>query len=324
MRSVFPCLLAIGLGAAAPLAHAAPGGTKSATPAASSVPSATASASPAAPAPPMDEARRLYEEGTAELNAGHYAQAAEKLRAAWAKKKSYDVAGNLGTALVQLGKRAEAARLLAYAVANFPAGGSPKERKWAEDTLADVRKEVVLLRVRVSVDGAEVSVNGEAVGTSPLAEETYAEPGAVVVVAKKDGFEDARVEMQGDKGGTLEPLVTMRAKSGPSPEPNRLPAYIAFGAGGVGLVLGAITGGITVAKTNDLNGACGPSKVCPASAHGDFDTALALSRVATVSLVVAGVGAALGATLLVVSDRKAQTSASVIAGPSFIGVKGAF
>lgn len=324
MRPIFAFCLLSAVTAATPSALAQSKGA--ATPAqAQPKPAAPpAQAADAAKPSAADDDRKLFEEGTADLNAGRYAEAVEKLRAAWAKKKAYDIAGNLGTALVQLGKRAEAARLLSYAVTSFPAGGSPKEKAWVEETFADVRKEVVLVRVHVSVEGADVRLNGESLGRSPITEDAFAEPGAVVVEAKKEGFEDARIELKGDKGGTVDATVAMKAKGGAVPGPSKLPAYIAFGAGGVGLVLGIATGAATLAKTGDVASACGPAKSCPAAARGDYDTALALSRVSTVGFAVAGVGAAVGLALVLADTRKAPASTSFIVGPAFLGVKGAF
>jgi len=230
MRTLLPCFFVIAVGTAAPFAHAQPAPAKSATP--PIAPSATVA----------DEARKLFEEGTAELNAGRYAEAAVKLRAAWAKKKSYDVAGNLGTALIQLGKDAEAAKLLSYAVSNFPAGGSPKEKKWVEETFAAVRKSVVMVRVRVTVEGADVFVNGEAIGKSPVTDDTYAMPGVIVVVANKEGFEDARLELKGDKGGDVDAALTMKAKGTP-PVVTEWPRWPAFvGAGVAAVAVGAGVG----------------------------------------------------------------------------------
>ncbi len=325
MRPIFAFCLLSAVTAATPSALAQSKGA--ATPAqAQPKPAAPpAQAADAAKPSAADDDRKLFEEGTADLNAGRYAEAVEKLRAAWAKKKAYDIAGNLGTALVQLGKRAEAARLLSYAVTSFPAGGSPKEKAWVEETFADVRKEVVLVHVHMSVEGADVRLNGESLGRSPITEDAFVDAGAVLVEAKKEGFEDARVELEGDKGGTVDATVTMKAKGGAVPGPNRLPAYIAFGAGGVGLVLGAITGGVAAAAKADLAKTCKPSGACPESARGDLDRANALSYASTAGFAVAGIGAAVGVTLLLLSTKATSgTKAAVQVGPGFVGVKGVF
>lgn len=309
---------------AAPAAHAPPKGTPTAAATAQAPAKGAPTAAPVAEAP-HDPTLKLFEEGTADLNAGKFAEAAEKLRAAWARRNAYDIAGNLGAALLKLGKHAEAARFLSYAADNFPVGGKPGVRKMIEDMLAEATREVVTLRVKVSEDGAAVKVNGADAGTSPMTARTFVEAGAIVIEVQKAGFEDTRLQLQGEKGGTLEAPIVMRKKtSGGTEEPNRLPAYIALGAGGVGLVLGVATGVAAVAKKNDVAGACSPTNVCPIAARGDYDTALTLARVSTVGLVVAGVGAAVGVTLLVVSSRKAPPAASLVVGPAFLGVKGAF
>lgn len=202
-----------------------------------------------------DSARKLFETGTELLNSGRYAEAAEKLQEAWKIKQSYDVAGNLGTALFQLGKHAEAARFLAYALDAFPAGGSPKEKKWVEELLQSVRKEVVLVRVSVSVDDAEVLLNGEVIGTSPLKTPTYAPPGKIVLDVKKAGFESAHVELKGEKGSEASTTLTLKAKADTPPVTER-PQWPAFVIGGVGVVSLAVGGallGVGVGKKGEAD-----------------------------------------------------------------------
>ena len=70
-------------------------------------------------------------------------------------------------------------------------------------------------------------------------------------------------------------------------------AWIGFGVGGVALVAGAITGGLTLAKTSSLESDCG-GKVCSEAHRDDYDAALALSRVSTVSFALAAVGVGIG------------------------------
>jgi len=224
--------------------------------------SPSALAQPRSATPPAQDgadepARRLFEEGTADLNAGRLAEAETRLRAAWQRKRSFDVAGNLGAALLQLDRPAEAAEMLSYAVENFPAGGKPSVKKEVLELLAQAKRAAVTLRLQASADGAEVRVNGQLVGTAPLAREVYAAPGAIVVAVTREGFEPGRVERRGEAGATLEIAVVLRARPAPVElvlETRRptWPAYASGAAGAAALVTGAVLLGAARAPEGDL------------------------------------------------------------------------
>jgi hypothetical protein len=212
-------------------------------------------AAPAAAETPEDKMRKLFEDGTADLNAGKFADAADKLRTVWLQKNSYDVAGNLGAALLKLGKHVEAARFLSYAEQNFPTGGKPSVKKWIEELLVEAKKEVVAVRVRVNVDGADVTVSDQLLGKSPFTSETYVAPGVLIVEAKKEGFEPSRIESKGEKGAAVEITVKLKAKGEPRPvvsERPKWPAYVLGGAGAAGLITGGVLLGVAHAARGDL------------------------------------------------------------------------
>jgi hypothetical protein len=169
-----------------------------------------------------------------------------------------------------------------------------------------------------------IRVGGVSVGRAPLADEVFVEPGPRTIEARLAKHVAASKTLEAKKGGAERIELTLVPESGSADEPNRLPAYIAFGVGGAGLVLGIVAGGVTIAKTNALGGKCDASNVCTKSLRGDFDEANTFANVSNVGFIVAGIGAAVGTTLLVLSVRKAPAQASVVAGPGFVGVKGAF
>lgn len=111
-------------------------------------------------------------------------------------------------------------------------------------------------------------------------------------------------------------------------EPNvHVLTYIGFGLAGAGVIVGAITGGLSMAKTGDLEAAC-PAKRCAAtdeSLHGEATT---LSHVATAGFAVAGAGAVLGVIgLFALSDGlfgEGEVALSPVLGPGAFGVRGTF
>lgn len=79
----------------------------------------------------------------------------------------------------------------------------------------------------------------------------------------------------------------------------------ALGAGGVGLLLGVVAGGVAVAGNNDLSKKCSASGACPKSASGEVATTVALTHVSTAGFVLAGLGVAVGVTLFSFRQRRA-------------------
>jgi tetratricopeptide (TPR) repeat protein len=89
----------------------------------------------------------------------------------------------------------------------------------------------------------------------------------------------------------------------PPPPPNRLPAYIAFGAGGAGLVTAVITGVLANGKYQDLKDKCSPN-----CTDAQVSPAKSLALVSTIATGVAVVGAGVGVTLFLTSSS--STSAT--------------
>ena len=267
-----------------------------------------------------DEADRLFAEGAAAFEAGKSEEALKSFQAAWALRKSYDLAAGLAQAELALGKNRDAAEHLSYALRNFAVTAKPEKREPLEKALTELKTKLVTLHIHVNVEGAEVRINGVRIGRAPVDTDVFADAGSVTIVASAEGYDDAKQSLEGQKGQTQEVTLSLMPKA----QSTAVPAYVAFGAGGVGLVLGIVTAAIGGVKAGDVAAACGPTKHCPDSIRGDYDTALALSRVATGGFIAAGVGAAVGGTLLVVQKRGAAPSASLVFGPGYVGVKGAF
>jgi len=266
----------------------------------------------------------LFAQGNAALEAGKHEEALRAFEAVWQARKTYDVAANLAQAETQLGKHRDAAEHLAYALRNFPVSGKPALRKQIEELAAEAKKQVVTLRVRVNVDKADVSVNGKPVGTAPIAEELFADSGTVTVEAGLDGYDAAKQTLEMKKGEARDVVLTLVPNQTPPGRSIVAPA-IAFGVGGAGLVLGVVAGAVTASGNESLSKKCDPSGTCPKASRDELDRTLAVSRASTAGFVIAGVGAAVGVTLLLLpGKRAAQPRATLLMSPAFVGVKGTF
>jgi hypothetical protein len=74
-----------------------------------------------------------------------------------------------------------------------------------------------------------------------------------------------------------------------------VPAYVAFGVGGLGLIVGTVAGIVASNKESALD--C-PNLRCPVSEHDDLDSARSMALVSTVGFAVGAVGAGAGLVLL--------------------------
>jgi hypothetical protein len=82
----------------------------------------------------------------------------------------------------------------------------------------------------------------------------------------------------------------------------RLGGFAGLGLAVAGLAVGGITGGMALARHNDLSDACA-NDVCPPQQQGELDNYRTLGSVSTVGFVAGGVLAAVGATLIVLSSK---------------------
>jgi hypothetical protein len=189
------------------------------TPALAAPPGPHAAAPPTAPVKSKDHADELFDQGTAAVDAGHWADAESKFQEAWALKQTHDIAGNLGIVERHLGKYSEAVERITWALDHWPPTESSAARKALEQELLLARAEVGALRVRVNVDGAEVTVNGRAAGLSPVAAEVVVDPGSVKVAARREGYVAVEQSVTVAKGEArevalaLEPAIVPKQRS---------------------------------------------------------------------------------------------------------------
>jgi hypothetical protein len=69
--------------------------------------------------------------------------------------------------------------------------------------------------------------------------------------------------------------------------------YAGFGVGGAGLVVGSVTGLLSLARASDAKQFC-DGNACRPAAQDDRDASLNLAKVSNVSFAIGGVGAAVG------------------------------
>lgn len=153
---------------------------------------ALAVALPAAAEPATEQvkvARKRFQEGVAAADARNYEAARVAFQQAYALKPHPSVLRNLGQAELKTGHYLDAARHLSTFIRDTTFG-TTSERESAKKSLAEAETKVGKLLLEVDVAGAEIAVDGEMSGRSPLgADPIYVEPGQRVVRVQKDGYD---------------------------------------------------------------------------------------------------------------------------------------
>jgi hypothetical protein len=165
--------------------------------------------------PESDKADALFRDGNALYKQQKFAEAKALYESAYRLKASHDIAANLAYAEMHLGDNRSAAEHLSVAVRVWPPTGKEDKRKYAVERLQTAKAEVFALTVSVASDRAEVFVDGKSVGLSPLAGEIFLVPGSHLLVAKLDGHQDAKLNVEATKGGTR--TATLELVAAPAP-----------------------------------------------------------------------------------------------------------
>lgn len=161
-------------------------------------------------------ARKRFQEGVAAADARNYEAARLAFQQAYALKPHPSVLRNLGQAELKTGHYLDAARHLSTFIRDTTFG-TANERESAKKSLAEAETKIGKLLLEVDVMGAEIAVDGEMSGRSPLgADPIYVEPGQRIVRVQKDGF-DLYEQAQSFEPDRMIRLKVSLRQSGPQP-----------------------------------------------------------------------------------------------------------
>lgn len=204
------------------------------------------------------------------------------------------------TALGQLVEARDKALLVARSAPQADESPILKEaRALAAKLAADLVARIPTLIVKVSgppqAAATEVTVGGVKVPADALVDGWKLNPGNHTVVIAAKGFDGAerRVELAEGESETLQ--VTLEPAKGPTTGPTAATVLMAtgFSVAGVGLLVGAVTGGLSIAETDALLERCGGPR-CDPSAADDLSSATTLANVSNGAFVVGGIGVVVG------------------------------
>jgi hypothetical protein len=294
-------------------------------------------------------ARALAAEGFKALQTGNYETAEDRFRRADALVHAPTLVLDRGRALMGMGRYVEAQEQFELVLRE---GVPPKApRSWkaavqeAATLLEEVEPKVAWLTIAVpDVAEPEIRVDGQPIPPAALGVRRATNPGTRTIDVGAAGYAPRRLTIELTEGGeeslevALEPLpkdapAPRPPRSKPSPEadapPRDLAPYVAFGVGGLGIIVGSVTGALTIKKHSELSDAC-PGGVCPEEERETLDSYHRLGWVSGVGFAVGAAGAATGVVLLVRQKRESSTETAarsrleLFAGPGRAGLRGTF
>ncbi len=313
-------------------------------------------------------ARQLGQDGENALSAKDYKKAEDDFRRADSLIHAPTLLLGLARALAGEGKFVEAQEAYQRIIREGVAPGAPDAFKKALDSakteVQDISPKIGGVTITVKAAGGgdvpnvKVTIDEAPVSAAALGVKRVANPGPHVVNASADGFKSATLSVTVPAGGAVDaPLTLEKDLSAPAPTPaqpgptdanapaqqpatpDQAPAassggssvlpWIAFGVGGVGLGLGAVTGILAMGKHSDLQKAC-TGGTCGPQQQSDLDSYHTLGTLSTVGFIVGGIGAAAGVTLLRLQPKAspdaapATPAAQLVIGPGSIGAVGRF
>jgi hypothetical protein len=189
-----------------------------------------------------NEAATRFSRGIKLYEAGDYAAALAEFEAAHRTVPRYQVLFNIGITQKRLFRYGEALHTLKRYLREGGGQISSERRSTVEQEIVEVQKLVAEISIHVAGNPAEIDVDGQPVGRTPLAEPVLVGPGRHMVRARRDGDEPAEQGIEAISGARLEITLAPRSRMS-TPSSARL--SIASNPGGADLFIDGRLSGIT-------------------------------------------------------------------------------
>jgi hypothetical protein len=245
----------------------------------------------------------------------------------------------------------DAAEHLAFSLRNAAVAVAPERLEKIKKLLEQARTLVAVAVVRVNVDGAEVLIDGQPVGRSPLMEELYVDPGTRTFEARLAGHETATQRLDFERAGyrsitlTLAPLAAAPTGSSAGakplssapvviPQKSMIPVGAGIGVTAVGAGLGLVSLLVSVSASSEADrirdglldqshkslSACAPRRPPADCARLDsaYVTASSFGNLAIIGFAAAGVATLVTLTYALIPPMPATSGrvrASIHVGP---------
>lgn len=286
----------------------------------------------------MVQAEAYFQQGNDEFEKQRWSAAEVAYLEAWKIIRTFDVAANLGEVELHLHKMRDAAQHLSYGLRTAPPSSTQAQRERTQHFLDQATEAVGALRLRVNVAGARVELEGNGTTLQIPAQDVpyvvFVEPGTWTVVAKHDGYFEAKETIHAKAGWSQE----VELKLLPHSSEHKSKALIATGLGvtGAAIVTGIVfelmaanKGTEAQKKFDEVVNARGPSACDPVDASGCPELQKLLTAKQTLgsvgawSLIGAGILGAATVSYALISPKKATPAALVVA-PVLTGAQRGF
>lgn len=288
-------------------------------------PKAPEGGEPADPAP--SPAQQLFDRGVTDMLEGRLDAACPAIAESYRLEPLLGVLFTLAECEAKWGKPTSSLRHYEQYI-GLVAKLDPDQREKHDPRRVLAQRQIETLRTRApsltlilpasAPRGTRVTLDGELLSDSAIGAARYVDPGEHEVVWKVPGREEqARKETvsEGDRRVVLLESPEDKPKAAPAPDDEegsvqRTSAYVVAGIGLAGLVVGAVTGGLALAKKKTVDDNC-TDRVCNAEGKAAADAGQALADVSTVSLAVGGVAVATAVIVWLTAPRPADTTPEV-------------
>jgi hypothetical protein len=296
----------------------------------------------AAPTPAEKQtARELVFSGRKKRRRGDIDGALEDLKAAHQIMNVPTTGYELGVTQSKAGLLVEALDTL-LAVGRMPVGrfegrAFKKARKDAKKLAEEIQGRIPTVKLSLTgddADGAEVTIDGDAIPSAAVTAPIKLNPGTHTVVAKGPNGSAAEKTVNAAEGSAVDVTLELDEPKEEAPVEDTSSSddgatsinpmvYIGFAVGGAGLIAGAVTGALALSKYSDVAPQC-PNNRCPPETHEDIDSGETLGTVSTVMFIVGGVGVAVGVVGLFLPLSSDEEAAWLRVSPSSVQVGGRF
>jgi len=316
--------------------------------------SKSASAEPEAPAPStgaaapsagisaevLKEAGERYARGLSLYGDGEFLLALVEFERAYQLSNNYKVLYNIGQVRIQLGRYAKAKEALEEYLRVGGKNLSAERTQAVNKDLATLAERTASLNIVTAEVGADISLDGKVIGTSPLKEPLIVDAGEHNLVLHKAGFYDStqsvtlaghdQIEIKVDLkpipvATSSKPIDSQPAPVAPS-KPGHTLMWASWAATGAFAATAGITGYFGITKANDLETLRTQYPVTRAELDKTEKQARNLLTVSTVftGLAVAAGGAALYFTLSRPGEKPAPSGVALGIAPDGVRFRGSF
>ncbi len=174
-----------------------------------------ANAQPTPSDPITEAARAKYQEGVKAFESGKYEDARSAFLQAYALKRVPAVLLNLGQSEIKSGHYEDGGNHLQQFIRDHK-GAKADEITAAQTGINDAKKKTGYVVVIVNAVGADLSVDGAAIGKSPLLDPYFVKPGKRVLFASFQGS-SATTTVEVKKGIASSATLTLAVSSAPTP-----------------------------------------------------------------------------------------------------------